>query len=76
MFTDMFGNDCHKNMIHCGTIFFDAGSKCTHVEDQVTLGTGKTVNEEWGLKSGFGNKIASLFNIITLKMEFYCKSVL
>lgn len=48
MFTDMFGNDCHTNMIYGGTIFCDVGSKCTHVEveDQVTLGTGKTVNEE------------------------------
>ena len=40
--------DCerHTNMFHGGTIFCDAGLKHIHIENQVSLGVGETVNSK------------------------------
>jgi hypothetical protein len=47
-----YGRESYTNMFHGGTIFRDAGSKYIHVQNQVSLGAGETVNsklafEEW-----------------------------
>jgi hypothetical protein len=47
-----FGKESNTNMFHGGTIFRDAASKYIHVQNQVSLAAGETVNakmkfEEW-----------------------------
>jgi hypothetical protein len=47
-----FGKESNTNMFHGGTIFRDAASKYIHVQNQVSLGVGETVNakmkfEDW-----------------------------
>ena len=47
-----YGKESVTNMFHGGTIFRDAASKYIHVQNQVSLGAGETVNskiafEEW-----------------------------
>eukprot|EP00956_Cyclotella_meneghiniana_P015029 scaffold22790_cov42-Cyclotella_meneghiniana.AAC.1 len=47
-----YGKESYTNMFHGGTIFRDAASKYIHVQNQVSLGAGETVNakmafEEW-----------------------------
>ena len=47
-----FGKESLTNMFHGGTIFRDASSKYIHVQNQVSLGAGETVNakmrfEDW-----------------------------
>ena len=39
-----FGKESHTNMFHEGKIFRDASSKYIHVQNQVSLGAGETVN--------------------------------
>ena len=44
--------ESHTNMLHGGAIFHDAPPKYVHIENQVSLGVGETVNstlkfEEW-----------------------------
>jgi len=39
-----YGRESITNMFHGGTIFRDAASKYIHVQNQVSLGAGETVN--------------------------------
>ena len=41
-----FGKESHTSMIHGGTNFRDASSKYIHLQNQVSLGAGDTVNAE------------------------------
>ena len=45
-----FGRESITNMFHCGTIFRDAASKYIHVQNQVSLGAGETVNAKVGFE--------------------------
>jgi hypothetical protein len=45
-----FGKEMHTNMYHGGTIFRDAASKYIHVQNQVSLGAGETVNSKLGFE--------------------------
>jgi hypothetical protein len=47
-----YGKESHVNMFHGGTIFRDSSSKYIHVQNQISLGAGETINskiafEEW-----------------------------
>ena len=45
-----FGRESITNMFHGGTIFRDAASKYIHVQNQVSLGAGETVNAKVGFE--------------------------
>ena len=45
-----FGREADHNCFHGGTIFRDAASKYIHVQNQVSLGAGETVNAKLGFE--------------------------
>ena len=45
-----FGKESHTNMFHGETIFRDASSKYIHMQNQVSLGAGETVNSKLGFE--------------------------